>query len=116
MALDFNIKSGGSMLQADGTPRTWSSSNRIAARHTVAEKSEIEELLSSSVEELIKALPFLREVGDFQDLLGWYELTVSVSQRAPREESEAAAGSQITLSSREELELLEEEDEEDEEG
>lgn len=108
MALDFNIKSGGSMLQADGSTRAWSSSNRIAARHTVLSKVEIEELLTSSVAELVKAIPFLREVGDFADLLGEYEVVVSVSQKAPNAEPEA--GGQITLSSREDLEELDEEE------
>ena len=108
MALDFNIKSGGSMLQADGTTRTWSSSNRIAARHTVTEKGELEALLTNSVAELVTAIPFLREVGDFADLLGEYEVVVSVSQKAPNAEPEA--GGQITLSSREDLEELDEEE------
>ena len=113
MALDFNIKSGGSMLQADGNTRTWSSSNRIAARHTVLEKAELESLLTSSVAELVTALAFLREIGDFGDLLGEYEVVVSVAQKAPSAEPEA--GGQISLSPREELEELEEE-EEGEEG
>lgn len=111
MALDFNIKSGGQMLQADGSLRTWSSSNRIAARHTVMQKSEIEGLLNSSLSELITAIPFLRDVGDFPDLLGEYEVVVSINQKAPKEEPEAAAGGQITLSSREALEELEEDEE-----
>jgi hypothetical protein len=110
MALDFNIKSGGSMVQADGSARTWSSSNRIAARHTVSQKSEIGELLSSSVGELVTALAFLREVGDFTDLVDQYEVVVSVSQKARSAEPEAS--SQITLSSREELEELDEDEEE----
>lgn len=114
MALDFNIKAGGSKLQADGSTRTWSSSNRIAARHTVADKSEIEELLTSSITELVTALTFLREVGDFADLEDKYEILVSVSQKAPHSEPEA--GGQISLSPREELEELEEDEEEGEEG